>query len=115
MQWAAVTTLVAETRVPPQNWFCEASVICIMNGYEVVVVVVPPTMGWGAATAVGAPNNAVAAAAAGARGTPGGFLARGRPNISESPQGCRGGGARVWGSTRGSRDRPPYARRAACS
>ena len=25
--------------MPPQNWFCEASVICMTNGYAVVVVV----------------------------------------------------------------------------
>src|SRR5690606_28672614 len=76
MQWAAVTTFVGVTRVPPQNWSCEASVICIMNGYADVVVVVPPTTGWGAALAAGAVISAVAAAAAVAARTAAAFLAR---------------------------------------
>ncbi len=81
MQCAAVTTLVAATRVPPQNWLPEASVICMTNGYAVVVVVVPPTMGCGAALAVGEAMAAVAAAAAQATSVAAVRLARVRPNM----------------------------------
>jgi hypothetical protein len=31
-QWAAVTTFVGETSVPPQNWDWVESVICITYG-----------------------------------------------------------------------------------
>jgi hypothetical protein len=82
--------------VPPQNWFCEASVICIMNGYAVVVVVVPPTMGWGAAAAEGAPSNVVVAAAAVAAQTAAVLLTWLSPNIGLL-ESCRWGDARVWG------------------
>src|SRR5262245_32410050 len=101
MQCAAVTTLVGETRVPPQNWFCAASVICIMNGYAVLVVGGPPTIGWGAATAPGAPSSAVVAAAAVAMAAAAAFLARLSPNMSlpqRLPVGGRaGGGDARWG------------------
>src|SRR5882757_889990 len=102
MQCAAVTTFVAETSVPPQNWFCEASVICMTNGYAVVVVVVPPTMGWGAATAPGAPSSAVAAAAAVATQSAAVFLARLSPNMvllgscRWGTRGCGGAARRRW-------------------
>ncbi|CAL2070460.1 Ornithine cyclodeaminase [Streptomyces murinus] len=82
MQCAAVTTLVADTRVPPQNWLPDASVICMTNGYAVVVVVVPPTMGWGAALAVGEASSAVVAAAAVATRIAAVRLARVGPNMS---------------------------------
>ncbi len=97
MQWAAVTTLVAETRVPPQNWFCEASVICMTYGYVAAVVVVPPTMGWGAAIADGGGDQRGRRGGSGGDQDGGGLLGAGEPEHGFSSCGdCRWGDARVY-------------------